>query len=91
MKSGRPCPRCLVPKGEFPNLGILEDERRRQRLKRIDNGARNQLVTQARSIIYTIGRAINYKKVESLLKPHSYAPTEVSDTPFQHPKTTCTY
>jgi hypothetical protein len=78
MKSHRPCPRCLIPKAEFPNLGIPEDQRRRKRLKRIDDNARNNLVAQARSIIYTEGLAVNSGRVELLLKPHSYTPTAVS-------------
>ena len=63
---------------EFPNLGTPEDQQRRKRLKRIDSEARNSLVTQARSIIYTEGLAVNSDRVELLLKPYSYAPTAVS-------------
>ncbi|KAF8603666.1 hypothetical protein BDV93DRAFT_523134 [Ceratobasidium sp. AG-I] len=76
MKSHRPCPRCFIPRAEFPNLGIPEDVRRRGKLKRIDDKARNDLVAQARSFIFIDGRAIGYKGVELLLKPHSYTPTE---------------
>lgn len=77
MKSFQPCPRCLVPKAEFPNLGVPEDWRQRRELKRVDTQARNDLVAQARSIIFTNGRAVTYKGVEQLLKPQSYVPTEV--------------
>lgn len=77
MKSIRPCPRCLIPKSEFPNLGLPEDQERRNELKRVDNPARNHLVTQARSIIFTDGRAVTYQSVEKLMKPQSYVPIEV--------------
>jgi hypothetical protein len=83
MKSHRPCPRCLLPKVEFPNLGIPEDQRRWQIHKRIDDKARNNSVAQARSIIFAEGRAVNSTRVELLLKPHSYTPTEVSYATFQ--------
>jgi hypothetical protein len=82
MKSHRPCPRCLTPKVEFANLGVPEDQRRRRKLRRIDNQARNDKVAQARLIIYTDGRAVNSKGVESLMKPHSYVPTKVSSVCF---------
>lgn len=77
MKSLRPCPRCLTPKAEFPNLGLAEDQQRRLKFKRIDNQARNDLVDNARSIIFLDGRAIDSKGVESYVKPWSYAPTKV--------------
>ncbi|KAG9123570.1 hypothetical protein FRC07_014709, partial [Ceratobasidium sp. 392] len=74
MKSLRPCPRCLMPKSEFQNLGLASDFRRRLKLRRIDDQARSDLVRQARSIIYDEGRATTAKRVEILLKPHSYVP-----------------
>jgi hypothetical protein len=78
MKSLRPCPRCLTPKAEFPNLGLSEDWRRRLTFKRVDDQARNDLVTKARSVIFTDGRAVNSKRVELLVKPSSYVPTTAS-------------
>ncbi|KAG9075746.1 hypothetical protein FRC06_009912, partial [Ceratobasidium sp. 370] len=75
MKSLRPCPRCLMPRAEFKNMGLASDLCRRQELKRVDNKKRNDLVHDARSIIYDEGRAVSSKKVEDLLKPHSYVPT----------------
>src|SRR2546423_669923 len=77
MKSLRPCPRCLMLKADFPNLGLPEDQQQRLKLKRIDNQTRNNLVAEARSKIFTDGRAVNSKGVEQLLKSHSYVPTEV--------------
>ncbi|EUC58469.1 hypothetical protein RSOL_256740 [Rhizoctonia solani AG-3 Rhs1AP] len=76
MGSLHPCTRCLMPKSEFVNMGLPSDVRRRQELKRVDTKERNDLVREARSIIYNEGRAITSKRVEQLLKPHSYVPTE---------------
>lgn len=67
-----------MPKAEFPNLGLVEDWQRRLKFKRVDNQARNDLVTKARSIIFGSGRAVNSKGVELLVKPWSYVPTKVS-------------
>ncbi|KAG9077577.1 hypothetical protein FRC06_008826, partial [Ceratobasidium sp. 370] len=75
INSLRPCPRCLMPKSEFANLGLMSDIQRRRRLKRTDSQQRNELIRTARSIIYTGGRAVTSKGVEQLLRPHSYAPT----------------
>ncbi|KAG8728066.1 hypothetical protein FRC10_005364, partial [Ceratobasidium sp. 414] len=71
MKSLRPCPRCLMPRSEFKNMGLPSDMQRRQQLKRIDDKDRNDLVREAREIIYTEGRAVNSKRVEELLRPYS--------------------
>lgn len=72
-----------MPKAEFPNMGLPEDFRQRESLKRIDNKARNDLVRDARSIIYADGRAVTSPRVEKLLKPYSYVPTNVSSHRFQ--------
>ncbi|KAG9093796.1 hypothetical protein FRC06_011372 [Ceratobasidium sp. 370] len=40
-----------------------------------DYPEKNDLVRDARDIIYTEGRAVNSKRVEQLLQPHSYVPT----------------
>ncbi|KAG8702016.1 hypothetical protein FRC09_004999 [Ceratobasidium sp. 395] len=78
MKSLYPCPRCLMPKSEFRNLGLASDFVRRQKLKRIDNEERGVLVDLARLVIFDEGRATNSKRVEQLLKPQSYVPNAFS-------------
>lgn len=32
-----PCPRCLVPKSQIPDLGTKNDQKRRERHVRVDN------------------------------------------------------
>ncbi|KAG8749084.1 hypothetical protein FRC12_013578 [Ceratobasidium sp. 428] len=78
MKSMYPCPRCLMPKSEFKNLGLASDFIRRQKLKRVDNEERAVLVDLARLIIFDEGRTTNSKRVEELLKPNSYVPNAFS-------------
>ncbi|KAG8705415.1 hypothetical protein FRC08_001682 [Ceratobasidium sp. 394] len=75
INSLRPCPRCLTPKSEFGNMGLPTDMWWRKRQKRVDDEVRSDLVHDAREIIYTEGRAVNSKRVEQLLRPHSYVPT----------------
>ncbi|KAG8699804.1 hypothetical protein FRC08_005094 [Ceratobasidium sp. 394] len=76
INSLRPCPRCLMPKSGFGNMGLPSDMQRQQQLRRVDTRERNNLIRDARSVIYAEGRAVNSKRVEQLLQPHSYVPTE---------------
>ncbi|KAG9085200.1 hypothetical protein FS749_004614 [Ceratobasidium sp. UAMH 11750] len=64
-----------MPASEFKFMGLSEDFKRRQELKRIDDQQHCDLIRKARSVIYDEGRAVTSKKVEELLRPHSYVPT----------------
>ncbi|EUC56392.1 hypothetical protein RSOL_175040 [Rhizoctonia solani AG-3 Rhs1AP] len=75
LRSLRPCPRCLIPQSQFIYMGLPSDMHRREALKRIDTKERNDRVREARSIIYDEGRAITSSRVEGLLRPDSYVPT----------------
>lgn len=74
---GCPCPRCLIPLERVHNLGMKNDRKQRKTLARIDNQHRRDLIEDARKIIYDLNRPVSCKKVENILKEHSYVPTEV--------------
>lgn len=70
-----PCPRCLVPKAQLDQLGLLLDTNYRinkARKYNIDG------VNKARDAIYKLGKPIGGAHVEQLLKPTSAVPTMVS-------------
>lgn len=73
-----PCPRCLTPKAQVPEMGTKTDSARRERLVRLDNTSRRADVALARSFIYEKGRNVDSTAVENMLKAESYVPTTVS-------------
>jgi hypothetical protein len=79
VKSGGlcPCPRCLVEQAKLDPLGRMEDQATRASNIRVDSEIRQKLVQSAREFIYKDGYAVKYKKVNELLKPTSFVPTEV--------------
>jgi hypothetical protein len=77
-----PCPRCLVPKGKIPDVGTALDERRREKLRRVDNYNRNWNVSLAREFIYEKGLGVKSAAVERLLAEESNTPTKVRQSYF---------
>lgn len=72
-----PCPRCLVPKSELHQMGLVEDMKKRiSRARTYLSGA----IDAARKAIYTGGLYIMSAPVERLLKPFSLVPTMVCIT-----------
>ena len=69
-----PCPRCLVVKGDIPQVGTFLDMKNRQKTARkysIEN------VEIARKAIFDSGRSISYNGPHDMLKTGSWVPTWV--------------
>jgi len=69
-----PCPRCLVLKGDIPQVGTFLDMKNRQKTARmysIEN------VEIARKAIFDSGRSISYNGPHDMLKIGSWVPTRV--------------
>lgn len=75
-----PCPRCLVKKEDICKLGTDQDSRARERLRRIDDDARNRKVDTARGLIYDSHKAVDSVPVDRILKEDSLVPTQVCST-----------
>lgn len=73
-----PCPRCLIPKERFCNLGLPQDLRKRSTLARVDNYSRQAKVDSARRLIHEKHYALDGKAVNALLQTQSLVPTQVS-------------
>ena len=78
-----PCPRCLVPKSKIPEVGTANDDRRREKSRRVDNSTRNWNVSLAREYIYERGFGVRSAAVERLLAEESYTPTMVRRHTFK--------
>jgi hypothetical protein len=78
-KARCPCPRCLIPKALFKNLGMVRDMQQRETLRRMDDESKKNLVATAREIIYKKNYAVNYEGVDALLKEQSLVPSAVSN------------
>ncbi len=82
-----PCPRCLIPKETIPEVGTKNDDRRRERDRRVANDKLFSDIKLARTWIYNEGLLVKSAAVERLLSPKSLVPTLVcleSTTPFTH-------
>ncbi|KIM78572.1 hypothetical protein PILCRDRAFT_11038 [Piloderma croceum F 1598] len=66
-----PCPRCLIPRSHFHNLGMVQDMKQRKTLARFDDENRRRKVDIAREIIYEKNYAVNSPAVEVILKEQS--------------------
>ena len=69
-----PCPRCLVVKGDIPEVGSYLDMKNHQKNTRtysIEN------VEIARKAIFDSGRSISYRGPYNILKTGSWVPTRV--------------
>ena len=69
-----PCPRCLILKGDIPEVGSFLDMKNRQKTAR-EYSLEN--VEIARKAIFDSGRSISYKGPYDMLKMGSWAPTRV--------------
>lgn len=68
------CPRCLIPKSSFHQLGFLTDQSARLTLARTYLWAK---IDEARRAIYQLGMPLKGVAVERLLKAESLLPTVV--------------
>ena len=68
-----PCPRCLIVKGDIPEVGSFLDMKKRQeaRVYSIED------VESARRAIFNSGRSISYNGPYNSLKAGSWVPTRV--------------
>jgi hypothetical protein len=71
------CPRCTIPEGDVRNLGTQRDRQIREQSRRLDDDSRKNMVDAARNFIYKDNYAVNYQRVEALLKPTSLVPSRV--------------
>ncbi|KDQ54663.1 hypothetical protein JAAARDRAFT_696959 [Jaapia argillacea MUCL 33604] len=72
-----PCPRCLVTFDTIPSLGTPCDWEARDTDMRADSEARQQLVVNARKLIYKQGYVVTSEHVDALLKEQSLVPTRL--------------
>jgi hypothetical protein len=72
-----PCPRCLVPKSRFQNLGSKRDMTQRTSLARVHDGSQKAKISSARDIIYKQGYAVDGQAVDAVLKEESWHPNSV--------------
>ncbi|KAJ7210726.1 hypothetical protein GGX14DRAFT_363047 [Mycena pura] len=71
----RPCPRCMLPKEQIPELGTVNDMKRRETLARVDDPPRRTRIATVRRWIYERAYGIKSKAVENYLQPQSETPT----------------
>jgi hypothetical protein len=73
-----PCPRCLIPKNRFQNLGMARDRQQRLTLARTDDHDRRSKVAEARRLIYEKNYAVNSRTLDKILQDQSLVPTSVN-------------
>lgn len=71
------CQRCLVHKSAASETGSPSDMHVRVVKQRKDNKKYRDTIKKARELIYDMGRVVQSKPVEELLKGKSYVPTLV--------------
>lgn len=72
-----PCPRCKMKFASISGMGTPDDITQRVSGARQDVAANDELVDQARKIIYDEGYVVTSDRVEVLLGEHSMVPTRV--------------
>ncbi|RDB18275.1 hypothetical protein Hypma_000641 [Hypsizygus marmoreus] len=70
-----PCPRCLIPKTQIPELGTKRDEARRTATHRADSSPQRFTLNVAREWIYHKGNGVKSAAVERMLSVASLVPT----------------
>jgi hypothetical protein len=73
-----PFPRVELPIATARWLKTKRDDEARELCRRVDSDVHEAAVATARSLIYDDHYAVNSKRVEDLLKCHSWTPTPVS-------------
>ena len=82
-----PCPRCSLPKHQISELGTKNDKKRREKLARVDNEHRRDMVELARKWIYEKGVNVKSKPIQGLLDPKGWTPTRVRSFDLYKPPT----
>lgn len=72
-----PCPRCCIPLNRVHQMGMPRDRNQRITLARVDDTRRQNLVAEARRIIYEKQYQVNSAAVEALLRNESLTPNVV--------------
>jgi len=75
---GRPCPRCLIPKGLIHQVGTECDKVQRKLSPRTNDNVYQEKIREAQALIYENNWAVESAPVQRILKPHSLVPTLVS-------------
>ncbi|KAJ7244602.1 hypothetical protein B0H12DRAFT_1236060 [Mycena haematopus] len=70
-----PCPRCYLPKEEIPNLGTVQDKKKREKLARTDEHIQNGTITRIRDWIFRLGRSVKSSTFDYFLLARSWTPT----------------
>ncbi|KAF7349533.1 hypothetical protein MSAN_01743700 [Mycena sanguinolenta] len=70
-----PCPRCYLRKEDIPNLGTVQDKRKREKLGRTDEHIKKGFVTRVRDWIFKLGRSVKSKTFDYFLLERSWTPT----------------
>ena len=74
---GCPCPQCLIPKERIPELGTVNDQKRRETMERVVTGELEFDILLARDQIYKKGKGVKSAGVERILAPKSLVPIHV--------------
>lgn len=72
-----PCPRCLVPKTEIRQLGMMQDEEFRRQHRRVDDSQRRSVINKAWKSVYLKGKGVTSRDVDNLLSSKSLVPVHV--------------
>ena len=75
---GRPCPRCLIPKGHIHLVGTEYDKVHRKLSARTNDNVYREKIREAQALIYGKNWAVESAPVQRILKPQSLVPTLVS-------------
>ncbi|KAJ7616888.1 hypothetical protein B0H17DRAFT_965405 [Mycena rosella] len=70
-----PCPRCYLPKEDFPGLGTVHDDKKRQTLVRTDAHVQDGTIARIRKWIYETGRNVKSTTFDFFLLARSWTPT----------------
>ncbi|KIJ90122.1 hypothetical protein K443DRAFT_15498 [Laccaria amethystina LaAM-08-1] len=72
---GRPCPRCLIPKGHIHLVGTECDKVQRKLSARTNDNVYQEKIREAQALIYGKNWAVESAPVQRILKPQSLVPT----------------
>ncbi|KAJ7247385.1 hypothetical protein B0H12DRAFT_1211224 [Mycena haematopus] len=70
-----PCPRCYLPKEDIPNLGTVQDKKKREKLARTDEHIQKGVIRRVRDWIFKAGRNVKSTTFDYFLLAKSWTPT----------------
>ena len=72
-----PCPCCLMDKSLFKHVGTVNDMKFHKNNPRVDSIERQSKVKKAWLLVYSKGKKVDSKPIDSLLLSQSMVPTQV--------------